>query len=337
VLVFSSAELAASDIASPVGPGAAIATLTGDTGMGLQVASVGDLDGDGLDELAGGTGIRLESPTLGSILTPTWVGVWSGSSVAGGGALNAGAAGAALSGRGLGGEVVGGVDLDGDGIPDLLIGDDVDELRDGRVAFLSGADALTAGLVDIADLPLLTGADGAELGGQITLLRDLDGDGGPEVAVAAVGAMGGGALQPAGEVLVLRGADAAVGGPAADLAWAAVHGDTDFAGVIPSGERGGDVDGDGADDLIVAKIGYPGQQLRGGAWIFLGPTIAGGGVLRLLDADISMSTRADGDWYGLSGLVWDKDGDGDGEVFLGGPNGSSSSGMAVAYTSLFVP
>lgn len=335
VMIFSGADIYDSSVAAPLYPNNALTRLTGNTYVGLQVDTVGDTDGDGLDELAGGTAARLNQPLLGEIAIGTWAAVWNGATLAAGGDIGSASAQLIVSESAIGGEVVGGKDIDQDGIPDMMVGSRTYSGESGVVAFVSGVDINIGGNTAVADYPLVTGDSGAEIGVHIAVVNDLDGDGYDEVAVSAHGAMGNGVLDASGEVYLIDGDVFVAGGTASTMAFATIRGESDFDGLVVGGERGMDVDADGLDDLMVVRLGYPGQSVRGASYIMLGSTLQGGGVHNAQDSEIFLLSRADGDWWGMAAVGWDMEGDGDADVLLGGPNGSSNSGMAALYRSYF--
>ncbi|MEL6346742.1 MAG: putative metal-binding motif-containing protein [Myxococcota bacterium] len=93
--------------------------------------------------------------------------------------------------------------------------------------------------------------------------------------------------------------------------------------------RGGDMDGDGQDDLVVTSYTY--NSYRGGAFVFYGP-ISSGDALNLSNADVIFRSDGSSDYGGYrpSTIVTDMDGDGDGELIFGAfydDNNSWSSGV----------
>jgi hypothetical protein len=335
VIIYSGADIEATTMGAPLYPNNAIARLTASL-AGFQVSALGDLDGDGIQEIAAGSGVRLNDPTIGEIAVNTWVGVWDGGTVrATGGEMLASTAELTVDDSGIGGEVLGGHDLDGDGVADLLVGSGTYTGEDGKVGFIDGTAIHGGGSTALSDHTLVTGDTGAELGLQLAVLSDLDGDGYDEVAISAHNADGNAVIEGTGEVYLLDGDDVAAGGVASSLAHTTIYGEADYDGLTVGGESGFDLDGDGIDELMVVRMGYPGQLVRGAAYVFNGTTLQAGGVHNAQDASIFLESRSEGDWWGISAAGWDMDSDGDDDLLIGGPNGSSSSGMAAVFQSYF--
>ncbi len=202
--------------------GALLHEVVGQPGSwtGYDVAALGDLDGDGVDDFATGEP-RQGGDDRGRVR------VWSGAD----GALLWATAGA--GGDQMGTAVDGVDDVDGDGVPDVVAGApgaDVGWNRDGAVRLLSGVDG-----------SLLRewggNADSENWGSAVAGFPDVDGDGVPDVAGASVRAMGN-----AGVVKVWSGATGIV-----------IHRLTGalFEALGSSLADAGDLDGDGVHDLLI--------------------------------------------------------------------------------------
>jgi len=254
--------------------------------MGWSVAAVGDVDADGHDDFLAGA----------PVADPAGLGD-SGSAL-----LYSGATGALLrrhdglaQGDKLGWSVAKAGDVDGDGIPDYLLGaPDADPgglPNAGSVFLHSGA---TGQLLRRWD-----GSQGGEyLGTSLAGGADLDGDGRPEVIAGAPSARPGGRYG-AGSVLVFSGASGAV-----------LHrfdGQADDVHLGASVAVAGDVDGDGVPDVVAGARGPLWATGVGSAFVYSGSS--GRQIHQLLDpgADkhlgIAVATAGDVDGDGHADLL----------------------------------
>lgn len=220
---------------------------TADQFLGFAVAGVGDVDGDGIPDLLVGA----PGATVGSRRD------------AGQAFLFAGADGSlllTLSGEAewdqFGWSVAGAGDVDGDGVPDLLVGapsaDPGGRQDAGSVYLFSGA---TGALLRRFDGT----AAGDALGFAVAGVGDVNGDGIPDLAAGAITASPG-SLSAAGEVRVFSGAGPAY--PLLAVIPGAAAGDA-FGWAVTGG---GDLDGDGVPDLIIgAPAAAPGGQTDAGS------------------------------------------------------------------------
>lgn len=223
--------------------------LSGCSGA-TAVAGLGDLDGDGDDE--GAVALRLEgSMELARSSASGVIAVVDGGPEPGldliwlqdadAGALSqSGTVDYALTGPG---------DVDGDGLADLLVGQHGwGESNEGQIRLLSGARSEGDDLTD-APLILAGGADYHRLGASLGGGGDWDGDGLPDLAVGS----GGEAEGVEAAVYLAQGVgDGLV--QVADEAFARVVGDEALASAVGEARPGrgaGDLNGDGADDLLV--------------------------------------------------------------------------------------
>ena len=239
-------------------------------GFGQALALVGDVDGDGMEDmLIGATGVDVgsgpsELADAGAVyLVPggfygskdvslMWSARFTGASK---GAL----AGAAVAPAG---------DFNGDGEIDFLIGAP-NHLRGGdrtgQAALILGglADGTDRSLADAEGL--FFGSDGDEVGAAVAGVGDLDGDGYDDVAVGAPGVSYDGGSDNGAVYLFYGGRTVSWSSP--DLV--IYGGDGDQLGASLAGPM--DVDGDGYMDLVVGSPGSDAAYPGGGAVrIFLG-------------------------------------------------------------------
>jgi len=236
--------------------------------FGWTVASVGDLDGDGLGDLAVGSTYR----DVGGLSGAGTVHVYSSAT----GALIRNFDGVQTY-ENLGYDVLGERDLDGDGVPDVVASAPSHvppgaTFRRGAVRAYSGATgALLWEAVGTTDFD--------DLGDFMDWVGDLDGDGVEDLAAGA---------SPNDHLFVFSGA---TGATIAEVAGAPVSG---------FGERlagCGDQDGDGVPDLLAHEIGT--QRIV----VVSGATFAPIGTVDGVPAATSLTSGADVDGDGLQDFV----------------------------------
>ncbi|MEM9378471.1 MAG: integrin alpha [Planctomycetota bacterium] len=261
---------------------------------GSSLAPVGDVDGDGLPDLASGDAGGLNSSGGGVIVFSGATGRDLYRPFVDSASYSAGFSLARLG------------DLDGDGIAELAAGDELwgtPTDRPGSVTITQGG---TGALIE-----LLIGEDTLDLfGWSIDRVPDVDLDGIPEIAVGAPGADAGG--RGSGAVLLYSGASRA-------RLWR-IDG-SEVGGALGYVVRGAsDFDGDGRGDVVVSE---PSATSSTG-------DVAAGRVLVLSGVDGSIVQVFEGETphegFGRSlAVVGDGDGDGRDDLIVGAPFASTAA------------
>jgi len=227
----------------------ATATLDGPANTGATLASAGDLDGDGLDELligapsasGGGAAWLVSGPITGSQSLSTGD-AWTASGWAS-------LMGTALAGLG---------DIDGDGYDDFAIGAPAADIYSGALGLWRGGKALPSP-EDVTDADMvITGDIGMLFGGTAQAAGDIDLDGQPDVVVGS-----GYGIPSGGSAPVEDGPAEAYlfcsGGALAGLSGTIDHTSADVTFEGPQRAFGlraagiGDISGDGRPDLFFSS------------------------------------------------------------------------------------
>jgi len=331
-----------------LGPGASVDLSSADFSFlgeanndfsGEQVASAGDVDGDGFADLLigargnaeGGYAAGKAYVFLGATINAADLGTSFSLANA-----DYGFVGQAPE-DGAGTSVAGAGDLDNDGLSDLLIGapgHDQVGIDAGKSYVLLGSTVMmsapgTVLNLGMADYMLLGEAPGDFSGAAVAWAGDYDDDGRDDVIIGAPFNDEGGGVPDvedgAGKVYVVRGstlvgAGAIIGlGSMADLAFVG-EAEGDFVGTKLA--RAGDLDGDGATELLVGAPGHDEVVTdEGRAYLILGSTAAvqpSGSSFLLSEADAIFVGQGVGDMSGGSVAgAGDIDGDGLDDILIG--------------------
>ena len=310
--------------------------ITGDGdpySLGRQVAAVGDMDGDGLDELLasawGPWDYWPDDPATDGAVYLFLGPVTAELTVADAAERIGGEYWWEMTGSDL--DSAG--DLNGDGLDDLVIGAALTEDRyqdqGAGFVFLAPVDGRSS----------LSGADGRYAGAwyggwagiAVSGAGDLNNDGLDDVVIGAPID-----YQAAGQIATAY----VVYGPAtstASLEWSDVLLEAEYAYDYAGSavEAAGDVDGDGQDDLLVEATNEgAGEDFRGAVYVIFGPTAEGTSSLR--DADLKFRGVEVDELGGIiefaGALAGGKDVDGDGldDWVVGGPERSDAASEAGA-------
>jgi len=329
-----------------------------DNDFGRSVSSVGDVNGDGIDDFIVGanqydiSGANLEGAAY----------IFFGASDLSGTKDLGGVASAdvtflgKVAGDGLGDSVSGAGDVNGDGFDDIIVGasgyDVTGANNEGAAYIFFGASDLNGtkslGEGQSADITILGKASGDRLGagGSASGAGDINGDGFDDIIVGALHNDDGGGGNEGGAAYVFFGASNLSGtkslgaGASADITFLGKGGGYDYLGSRVAGA--GDVNGDGFDDIIVAAYlnseGSAGTY-AGAAYIFFGASNLSGtkDLGGAASADVTVLGKANNDRLGMGGVsgAGDINDDGFDDVIIGAnyndDGGASNEGAAYIF------
>ncbi|WP_205690200.1 FG-GAP repeat protein [Caulobacter sp. SLTY] len=305
---------------------------------GQSVASAGDVNGDGIDDLI--IGARYANGVGASYVV---FGRDTGFAASLALADLDGTNGFRINGEAAddnsGNAVAAAGDLNGDGIGDLIVGAwraDPAASNAGASYVVFGSDVGFAASLDLSSLDGTNGfringeADSDQSGNSLSAAGDINGDGFGDLIIGAASADPDGVFG-AGASYVVFGSDA---GFAASLDLSALDGTNGFriSGVANADQSGravagaGDINGDGLDDLIIGASGAdPNGGLSGSSYVVFGSRGAFGANLDLSSLTGVNGFRLDGvaanDQSGRSvAAAGDVNGDGVDDLIIGAPS-----------------
>jgi hypothetical protein len=233
--------------------------------LGNSVASAGDVNGDGYDDVIAGANL-FDSPEMNEGAAF----VYHGGSIAPmeDDRLEGNQANAFMGNR-----VASAGDVNGDGYADVIVGAqnfDNGQLDEGAAfVFLGSPAGVGSGNPSHADTLIQGNQPGARMGFSVASAGDVNGDGYADVIVGAVLYDAGQPDEGAAFVFLGSAGGVAHGSPA--TAHAQLEADQDEARMGSSVASAGDVNGDGYADVIVGALLYgAGQPNEGAAFVFLG-------------------------------------------------------------------
>ncbi|HEU0209138.1 MAG TPA: hypothetical protein VFQ78_09170 [Candidatus Udaeobacter sp.] len=303
----------------------AVATISAEAfgdNCGFSVASAGDVNGDGFDDIQIGARSN-DDNGIQSGRVYLFYGPVSGS-------LSATMADAVIEGLAfdeVGRAVAPLGDVNGDGFGDIAVGSDIAGGGSrGEIFIFNGPLSGTRTVAD-ADATISGSFANESFGASIASAGDVNGDGVNDIIIGAPrfplnGADTGRAyifFGPVAGSLIASQADVIIFGEAVN---------DDFGVAVAGGE---DINGDGVPDVIVGADQLFAAEGAGKAYVFYGPL---NGSIQATNADAILTGEVDRDLFGTSvGSVGDFNGDGFNDVTVGAAdNGSGGVRSGRAYT-----
>ena len=319
----SGAALALGDLNMPEDAAGSISGAEPGTVTGASTEFLGDISGDGVEELA----VSAQLTTVGSYASAGRVGLFSADEL---GDATMDDAWSTIYGTYadalIGAHLMGAGDQDGDGLDDYMI-----TSEGGLLAAILPGGIHDPDIEGDALFRLTAASELVRESAEVRIVGDIDGDGTPDLAAVPLLADG---EDLAPQVFLYT---ALAGSPTRTTASPSAVIDVGEASYVFDIANAGDLDGDGRDETLVPVAEY-GPLATGLVAIHLGSTLGFHAALDVLDSPLIGVSVRPGAKFGYRALVSaDLDGDGASEIVLGGAGDDEGGEDAGAVTLLSLP